>query len=657
MPYTSQEGCCRDMKLFQAALFGACLLSSTLQVAAVDYARLARSTVRIQSYSPDFDYFRPWHVLDAPGSIGSGFIVQIEPYILIATNQHVINDATQVTIQMLTLDESTWGVDVVSSCSKFDLALLTLQNDAVFKEALKAAGIEPSMLALSNDVAEMGQDVIALGFPLGQNSLKVSKGNVAGNEIVNSNICIQSTAPISPGNSGGPLMDKDGFSVVGVNFAKSTSGENVNYVIPAWRVSLLVKKHLKDQPKKPAGNMPWARLGFETPGHGLSTVQSSAALYTTSHGCTKGIYISKVDKRGFVSKAEPAVQEGSMLVSVAGKEVDEFGKASAKARVKGKVAIDDLFFIGDDLTEEVELETCFQGKLTKHKVSTALTKDFESGIQKVREPILRGLSKEYEIFGDIGVMQMTENHVVRSFKDSSAASVLRWLLPERRIEPRVMIIYVRKGSYTSEVLPEGATVEKVNNQTVRTLDDFRKALVPPKDGDLWTLETDLGVMVATPFKETLLAQVNTAKNSKAMAYLMSEGVKQAAAKLAQDDEEQPSTTQTTTAEAKAAGSESESGGVFDWIFSWFKWFGSSPQANGVVADHGSTRQVRPNVDKHVGVGLLETGSAPPRHEGPRVAAAGPLSVVPAKHVKGVVVDGSAEALLERLADEIRDRSA
>lgn len=40
----------------------------------------------------------------------------------------------------------------------------------------------------------MGEDVVALGFPLGQTSLKISKGNVAGNEIVSGNLCIQPLA-------------------------------------------------------------------------------------------------------------------------------------------------------------------------------------------------------------------------------------------------------------------------------------------------------------------------------------------------------------------------------------------------------------------------------------------------------------------------------
>merc|ERR1719421_1604519 len=131
-------------------------------------------------------------------------------------------------------------------------------------DTLKSKGIELKALQIAKDVLPMGEDVVAMGFPLGQDALKISKGNFAGNEEVDGNICIQSTAPISPGSSGGPLLNADGTAVVGVNFAKATEGENVNYVIPAWRVKQLVSKHLDDQSKAPADGK-WQRVQVRVP--------------------------------------------------------------------------------------------------------------------------------------------------------------------------------------------------------------------------------------------------------------------------------------------------------------------------------------------------------------------------------------------------------
>ncbi|CAE6967466.1 DEGP10 [Symbiodinium natans] len=327
-----------------------------------DYDHLQRSIVRIETVGASFDWFRPFNPRDGLVSLGSGFIVQTEPYVLIATNQHVINDALRVQIQLLLHSQAKWDVNIVSACPKFDLALLTLKSDKEFKADLAKSGIHLQALTLSRNVAEMGQDVVALGFPLGQNSLKISKGNVAGNEFVNSNLCIQSTAPISPGNSGGPLLDDAGNEVLGVNFAGATRGENINYVIPAFRVQALVNLHLKEQ-----HGAPWRRLGFRTPGHGLTTVHPSEALYTFTAGCKEGVYIGRVGKDGFMSKANPEVRPGSMLVSVNGKALDGFGKAEIKELMLGKAALDDLFFIQPDLEAEVTFETCFRGTKHLHK--------------------------------------------------------------------------------------------------------------------------------------------------------------------------------------------------------------------------------------------------------------------------------------------------
>jgi len=94
-------------------------------------------------------------------------------------------------------------------------------------------------------------------------------------------------------------------------------------------------------------------------------------------------------------------------------------------------------------------------------------------------------------------------------------------------EPRLMVIYVRPGSYVTDVLPEGAAVEKLNGKTVRTLDEWREALAP-EEGQVWTLETDLGVVVALPFEKTLSDQL---KRSVGQPYLLTKGAQAIAEKL------------------------------------------------------------------------------------------------------------------------------
>ena len=125
----------------------------------------------------------------------------------------VVSNAHAVSLQLLVHSSKKWEAHVVSICPTFDLALLTLKEKDSFMDELAAKDMRLRPLELSSGAATMGHPVVALGFPLGMDSLKISAGVVAGNEEVQGNVCIQSTAPISPGSSGGPLLNEDGTKV------------------------------------------------------------------------------------------------------------------------------------------------------------------------------------------------------------------------------------------------------------------------------------------------------------------------------------------------------------------------------------------------------------------------------------------------------------
>eukprot|EP00933_Yihiella_yeosuensis_P049373 TRINITY_DN461_c0_g2_i1.p1 TRINITY_DN461_c0_g2~~TRINITY_DN461_c0_g2_i1.p1 ORF type:complete len:602 (+),score=129.57 TRINITY_DN461_c0_g2_i1:112-1917(+) len=506
------------MKFGQVALSVTVFTISTLATAfeiqktqSIDYEKLRSSVVRIQTVSGDFDWSQPFNPPADGVSLGTGFIVQTDPYLLFATNHHVIHDASQVTLQLLLYGEKQFDVDVVKSCPHFDLALLVLRNESAFLEAMASRDVTPQALTLSEKVAQMGDDAVALGFPLGQNSLKISKGNVAGSQVVNGNLCIQSTAPISPGNSGGPLLDKYATEVMGVNFAHATTGENINFVIPAWRLQQIVKQHLIDQPEKPPDGR-FKRMSLRVPSHGLTTVEPNEEMYNTT-GCHQGVYVGRRSETGFISNAKPEVQEGDMLVSVGGAELDQFGMTKFDKFSSDKVSFSDVFFMMPELSGEVEFETCRQGKRTRHTVSMQWKQEYNRGLPWVDEPNVEGLGKQYDQFGDIVVMQMTQNHVHHFMAKTGSLSLVRWLEPEFITQPRLMITDVRAGSYASDVLLPGSAVELVNGKKVRTLDEFRENLLPDGDKDVWTIETDKGVMVALPLKATVAEQTEKAKTS------------------------------------------------------------------------------------------------------------------------------------------------
>jgi len=501
--------------------------SGTMDISASpDFDHLRQSVVRIQAVSGTFDWFKPFIKGEDQVGFGSGFVVQTDPYPLFVTNEHVINNAKLVALQLLLFGEQQWEAEVVSVCSKFDLALLVLKNPKDFKDAMKSKSIELKALGIASEVLPMGEDVVAMGFPLGQDALKISKGNFAGNEEVDGNICIQSTAPISPGSSGGPLLDGKGEKVVGVNFAKATQGENINYVIPAWRVTQMIQNHLHEQPKVPEDGK-WKRQQVQVPNPELTTIEANGGLYALSKGCKKGVFISKISDRSFFRNAEPSVPDQSFLVSANGVELDQFGMGLNSKYAADKVMYTDLFFMQESLYEPVHFETCKNGTVTKHKASRAWNPQYERGLRYVNEPAFTEI--EYEMFGDISIMEMTVNHVVSVIRNDPGPA--RWLHPDLISQPRLMINFVRPGSYAADFLSPGSAVAKVNGHEVHTLAELREYFVPEGGEDsVWTLETDMGKLYATMYQQTLSQQVTQAKETNA-PYLLTTAVVTAAEKM------------------------------------------------------------------------------------------------------------------------------
>jgi S1-C subfamily serine protease len=149
-------------------------------------------------------------------SQGSGFIITSEGYVV--TNYHVIEDATAAGI--ITYDGEMHQVAIAGYDENMDIALLKITGT-----------FSPLELGDSEDV-EIGEKVIAIGNPLGL-QFSASEGIVSAmnREGLNKiNAYIQTDAALNPGNSGGPLINKQG-EVVGINNFKVSSGESLGFAL------------------------------------------------------------------------------------------------------------------------------------------------------------------------------------------------------------------------------------------------------------------------------------------------------------------------------------------------------------------------------------------------------------------------------------------
>ncbi len=192
-------------------------------------------------------------VIETDTARGSGFYVRADT---IVTNAHVVRGATTVTVRLANGRVGTANVTNIGD--GIDLALL--QPNAGL------AG--PAVLELSSvGHVRPGQEVVAIGSPLGVFQNTVTRGIVSAMRQDGRVMLIQTDAAINPGNSGGPLLDRNGH-VVGVNTMKVGSANAINFAIAADHVRNLLESPGSSPVLPPSTQVPSALPNQPSPASG-----------------------------------------------------------------------------------------------------------------------------------------------------------------------------------------------------------------------------------------------------------------------------------------------------------------------------------------------------------------------------------------------------
>lgn len=155
--------------------------------------------------------------LNGSSSFGSGFFVNDLGDVM--TNHHVVEDAVEIFI--LTDDEARYSAGVRAFDETRDMALLSTNAPAEKSIPLKIVPTRPGV----------GSEVVAAGSPKQLNQ-SVSNGIVAAIRSLETATYLQITAAISPGSSGGPVVDMSG-AVVGMSTLTFPDGQNLNFALSA----------------------------------------------------------------------------------------------------------------------------------------------------------------------------------------------------------------------------------------------------------------------------------------------------------------------------------------------------------------------------------------------------------------------------------------
>ena len=189
------------------------------------YENLRDSVVVITGYITTYSFFG----MQYSEVQGSGFVYQFDDQKVIVTNEHVIEDISNLTVTFANGD--AYPATVIGSDSYSDLAVLSVQvSDDEFKP------IE----IVSSDSLRVGDPVVAIGSPFGLGGTMTTgivsqlgrtiQDSVAGSFPIAD--IIQTSVPINPGNSGGPLLNYQG-EVIGITAAIIQNSNGLGFAIPS----------------------------------------------------------------------------------------------------------------------------------------------------------------------------------------------------------------------------------------------------------------------------------------------------------------------------------------------------------------------------------------------------------------------------------------
>ncbi|MDO4323722.1 MAG: trypsin-like peptidase domain-containing protein [Lachnospiraceae bacterium] len=287
-------------------------------------------------------------------SCGSGIIIgQNDGELLICTNNHVVEGATEITVGFV--DDEVYEAAVKGTDAENDLAVVAVKLSDISDDTMDQ--IKVAQIGDSDDLV-VGEQVVAIGNALGYGQ-SVTTGIVSAlNRTIQADgydntQLIQTDAAINGGNSGGALLDMNGH-VVGINSAKikAEGVEGMGYAIPiSYAKPILEDLMNKKTRTETVDEEDSAYIGIS----GEGVTEEMASLY----GIPKGIFITEVAEDSPADEA--GLQKGDIITKFDGSSVstmDELRDALA------------YYAAGEEI--KVTVSTADDGEYKEEKVDLTL---------------------------------------------------------------------------------------------------------------------------------------------------------------------------------------------------------------------------------------------------------------------------------------------
>ncbi len=420
--------------------------------------KIKNAVVKIYVVQHTYETLSPWNSDSQKGS-GSGLIIAGN---LILTNAHVASDATFLEVQRHG-ETTRYEAEVVYISHESDLALLRTKDVSAYQK------VQPLELG---DLPKMQQQVEVYGFPIGGDTLSVTRGVVSRIEKQNyvhtgeNLIAAQVDAAINFGNSGGPVIS-DG-KVVGVAMQSGFLTENIGYMIPTPIIRHFLDD-VKDRKVDGYGFHGFLAQSLENPSmrhkYGLQTNQT-------------GMLVHKIYEN---SPSQGKIELGDIVTDIDGHSIENNGTVEFRpGEFIDYTHYIDMHQIGDDL----QIKLIRKGQV--QNVTLYLDKPGKEYL--LVKPTEYDKQPTYFIYGGLVFMPLNQNVISSMDAAPPQISTLTYESPTPERSEAVILTKVLPADINKDYHhTNNLLIEKVNGETVHSFADFFQKL-QTANSDFITLE-------------------------------------------------------------------------------------------------------------------------------------------------------------------------
>lgn len=347
---------------------------------------------------------------------GSGVIISTDGYIV--TNNHVVDGADEL---MVTLnDNKEYSARIIGADATTDLALIKIDAKNL-----------PAIVIANSDQVKVGEWVLAVGNPLGLNNtvtagIVSAKARAMGQGVSS---MIQTDAAINQGNSGGALVNTRG-ELIGINaMIYSQTGSNIGY---GFAIPTAIMNKVVDDIKQ-YGTVQRAMIGIAGTDVNIYVDSEKEKGNEVDLGTMEGIYVAEITEGGAAEDAD--MKKGDVITHIDGQKVTKFGELQgiiAQKRPGDKVTVNYL--------------------RNKKKHTATLTLKNQQGNTKVVKN------------ADIDVLGGTYRAITDQQKE------------QLNIGYGLEVVKVSGGKLKDAGLPKGFIIQRINDNSIKTIDDLQKVV-------------------------------------------------------------------------------------------------------------------------------------------------------------------------------------